>query len=395
MPPKRRDHPTSEADVPPKPTKRARFAAGPAPVEDDDSGRFEAEVDAGLDDDLGGKRGKRVKVDGYESDSTDDGEGVVYSRRKEEDEDDDMFAAGDDENDREKGKAGAKKETKYLAMGDIEGQEFDGPEGGEDDESATSDEPEDEDDAIRKSKEGMGFTLSKFNMKEEMEEGKFVDDGSFVRSVDAHAVHDKWLDDIGEREMKRARKAKRQAEKREKERIREEEQSGITTASGEGKTKMEMELLRYLQPGESVLEALARLGREKKKKEKNAARAKSKDEEKAKVSEIDRVTALASALMVNDTEVYSSTFEGFVRSVRRSGTVAADWNPPTAAYEYRWAEGYGAPDTKDTVYGPFSGLEMQTWYDASFFGTLGEKILVRKVIDGHSDEWAEWDQVFV
>ena len=396
MPPKRRDHPTSESDIAPKPSKRARFAAGPAPVEDEDASRFEAEVDAGLNEDLGGKRGKRVKVDGYDSDSTDDGEGVVYSRRKEDDEDDDMFAAGDDDAAGAKAKTGGKKETKYLAMGEIEGQEFDAAEGGDNDgDSETSGEPEDEDDAIRKSKEGMGFTLSKFNMKEEMEEGKFVEDGSFVRSVDAHAVHDKWLDDIGEREMKKARKAKRNAEKREKERIKEEERSGITTAS-EGKTRMEMELVRHLQPGESVLEALARLGREKKKKEKKASKAeKSNEDAKAKVSEIDRITSLASALMVNDTEVYSTTFEALVRSIRRSGTVAADWNPPVAAYEYRWGEGYGAPETKDVVYGPFSLLEMQTWYDASFFGQVGEKILVRKVMDGQSDEWAQWDQVFV
>lgn len=392
MPPKRRDHPTSESDIAPKPSKRARFAPGPAAIEDDDSSRFEAEVDAGLDEDLGGKRGKRVKVDGYESDSTDDGEGVVYSRRKGDDEDDDMFAAGDDDESGAKGKSGGKKETKYLAMGEIEGQEFDAADDADNDaESVISDEPEDEDDAIRKSKQGMGYTLSKFNMKEEMEEGKFVEDGSFVRSVDAHAVHDKWLDDVGEREMKRARKAKREAEKREKERIREEEKSGITTASGEGKTRMEMELVGHLQPGETVLEALARLGREKKKK----AKKEKTDEKKAKVSEIDRVTALASALMVNDTEVYSTTFEALVRSVRRSGTVAADWNPPVAAYEYKWGENYGAPETKDAVYGPFSALEMQTWYDSSFFGLVGEKILVRKVFDGKGEDWAQWDEVFV
>jgi CD2 antigen cytoplasmic tail-binding protein 2 len=395
MPPKRRNHPTSEADSAPKPSKRARFAAGPAPVEDEDASRFEAEVDAALDEDIGGKRGKRVKVDGYASDSTDDGEGVVYSRRKGEEEDDDMFAAGDDDAAGAGGKGSGKKETKYLAMGEIEGQEFDVADGtGNEDGSVSSNDPEDEDDAIRKSKEGMGYQLSKFNMKEEMEEGKFVEDGSFVRSFDAHAVHDKWLEDVGEREMKKARRAKRNAEKREKERIREEEKSGITVAIGEGKTRMEMELVGYLQPSESVIDALARLGKEKKKKAQKSAGVAKTSDVKAKAPDIDRITALASALLVHDAEVYSTTFEAHVRSIRRSGVVPAEWNPPVTAYEYRWADNVGAPDTKGAVYGPFSALEMRTWYDASFFGFSGEKILLRKVKDGMADEWAEWGDVF-
>jgi CD2 antigen cytoplasmic tail-binding protein 2 len=394
MPPKRRNHPTSEADSTAKPSKRARFAAGPAPVEDDDASRFEAEVDAALDEDIGGKRGKRVKVDGYESDSTDDGEGVVYSRRKDQDEDDDMFAAGDDATGAG-GKGAGRKETKYLAMGEIEGQEFDAVDGAENDNgSVSSDEPEDEDDAIRRSKEGMGYQLSKFNMKEEMEDGKFVEDGSFVRSFDAHAVHDKWLEDVGEREMKKARRAKRSAEKREKERIREEEKSGVTAAIGEGKTRMEMELVGYLRPSESVVNALARLGKEKKKKEQKSTATDKTSDVKAKVSDIDRITALASALLVHDTEIYSTTFEALVRSIRRSGVVTAEWNPPVTAYEYRWADNAGAPDTKGAVYGPFNALEMQTWYDASFFGLSGEKILLRKVTDGKTSEWAEWEDVF-
>lgn len=394
MPPKRRNHPTSEADSAAKPSKRARFAAGPALVEDEDASRFEAEVDAALDEDIG-KRGKRVNVDGYESDSTDDGEGVVYSRRKDQDEDDDMFAAGGDDAPSTEGKGAGKKETKYLAMGEIEGQEFDAADGAENDiGSESSDEPEDEDDAIRRSKEGMGYQLSKFNMKEEMEEGKFVDDGSFVRSFDAHAVHDKWLEDVGEREMKKARRARRNAEKREKERIREEERSGVTTAIGEGKTRMEMELVGYLRPSESVVDALARLGKEKKKKEQKSTAADKTSDVKAKVSDIDRITALASALLVHDTEIYSTTFEALVRSIRRSGVVTGEWNPPVTTYEYRWADNAGAPDTKGAVYGPFSALEMQTWYDASFFGLSGEKILLREVTDGKTSEWVVWDDVF-
>jgi CD2 antigen cytoplasmic tail-binding protein 2 len=57
----------------------------------------------------------------------------------------------------------------------------------DDDKSASESDPEDEDDRIRRSKAGMGYEFTKFNMKEEMEEGKFAEDGTYVRSFDQHA----------------------------------------------------------------------------------------------------------------------------------------------------------------------------------------------------------------
>ena len=52
----------------------------------------------------------------------------------------------------------------------------------------------------------MGYELSSFNMKSEMEEGKFDEDGTFHRSFDPHAVHDRWMENIDEREMRKARR---------------------------------------------------------------------------------------------------------------------------------------------------------------------------------------------
>ncbi|KAG8779973.1 hypothetical protein FRC15_009811 [Serendipita sp. 397] len=299
MPPKRRAASDVEG-LPNSAPKRARFAD---PHDDDrassnaakvkrkeamgtnenfDSAGFADEVDATLD--MAGKQKRKgaVKVDGYESDSTDDGEGVVLSRRKaeQEEDNDDMFAMGDGDDDEEKKDDGKKKQTRYLQLGEIEGQEFgaddeekefDEDELGVDEDSVSSSEPEDEDDAERRKKAGMGYELTKFNMKEEMEEGKFAEDGMYVRSYDAHATHDRWLEDVAERDIKKARRAKRKAEKREQERVKEENKSidEITAdgTSATGKAGMEKKLLEYLLPSETVLEALARLGREKKKKE--------------------------------------------------------------------------------------------------------------------------------
>ena len=226
---------------------------------DEDPANFAEQVDSALEQPS--RRGK-VKTEGYESDSSDDGEGVVLSRKGKDaaDEEEDMFAAAENAEKHEAqvdstGKK--KKEEKYLRLGDIQGQEFGGAVGSETDSSEESDEPEDEDDAERKSKASMGFEISSFNMREEMEEGKFTEDGNYVRTFDPHGIHDRWMDGLSEREIKLAKKRKRQHEKEQRERIAAEERE--LRESG-GKAALELQLLAMLKKGETVLEALQRLG---------------------------------------------------------------------------------------------------------------------------------------
>ena len=100
--------------MPPRPShKRAAASSGentPAPegsrkktrfVEpSEDPANFAEEVDAQLENPSARRKG-RVNTEGYESDSSDDGEGVVNSRKPgaagAADEDDDMFAMGEKE----------------------------------------------------------------------------------------------------------------------------------------------------------------------------------------------------------------------------------------------------------------------------------------------------------
>ena len=249
----------------PPPTKKTRFVE-PA----DDTANFAEEVDAALENPSATRKG-RVKTEGYDSDSSDDGEGVVLSRRaggadgtaKDDDEDDDMFAAGSKDDDAKAAAAGSGEKKKgaeeFLRLGDIEGQEF-GRGSGDDDggeESSGDDEPEDEDDAERRKKAGMGYELSSFNMREEMEEGKFSADGMYVRNFDPHALHDRWMDGLDEREIKLARKRKRRQEKAQKEKIQAEQRELEELG---GKEAVEREVLGMLKKGETVLEALQRLG---------------------------------------------------------------------------------------------------------------------------------------
>ncbi|KIO20563.1 hypothetical protein M407DRAFT_81465 [Tulasnella calospora MUT 4182] len=353
------------------------------------------------------KRKGRVKTEGYDTDSSDDGEGVVESRKKarrkkgDDDEDDvDMFGGGDDQSDEEAAAANTKKkDTKFMALGDIEGQEFSGRGGSDADDDEN--EPEDEDDAVRRSKKGMGYELSSFNMKDEMEEGKFDEAGMFVRAFDPHQVHDRWMEGLDETEIKKAKRSRKKMEEREAARRHQvDEEEGL---SHKTKEQLELELLDWVRPGESVLQTLGRLGAEKKKNEK--ARPKQKPKSAKANSAIDRVTALASALMeMGNLHVYDETHRTLLFNAREAGLVAKDWVPPSAApppappttkYEYRWAPEYLASTSGgaklDETFGPFTGEELLAWKAASYFGPSGERVQLRKA--GGGDSWSDWSTV--
>lgn len=358
---------------------------------EDDPANFAEQVDASLESKS--RKGK-VKNEGYESDSSDDGEGVVNSRKKggkggeDEDEEDDMFAAAD-KDEKEEEVAGKKKADKFMRLGDIEGQEFNN-----ESEESDIEEFEDEDARERKKKEGMGFELSSFNMRDEMEEGKFTEDGNYIRTVDPHQVHDKWMDGLDEREIKIARKRKREQEKKQREKMEKEERE---LAESGGPVAIERKLLPLLKKGESVLEALQRLGAAAKRKPaapKKAAKRKAGEEpmavdkEAAPPTDIEIITDLASQLMsLGDADAYSKTYEEIVRHVRSSGDVEANWEPPSAdvKYEYKWDK----PGNTE-VFGPFSEDDMKTWYKAAYFGQYGELVNVRPV---GSSEWGDWSDI--
>ncbi|KAJ2913433.1 hypothetical protein MD484_g6971, partial [Candolleomyces efflorescens] len=365
-------------------SKKTRFVEP-----DEDPANFAEQVDSALE--TRSRRGK-VRSEGYESDSSDDGEGVVNSRKKgkeEEEEEDDMFAMADKE-EKAQEESGKKKQDKFMRLGDIEGQEFNDESG----ENSDDEDFEDEDARERKKKEGMGFELSSFNMREEMEEGKFTDDGNYIRTFDPHQVHDKWMDGLDEREIKLARKRKREQEKKQKEKIEREERE--LEESG-GPAAVELKLLPYLKKGETILEALQRLGAAEKRKQPAKKPAKRKadgamnvDKQPHTPTDIETITELASKLMsLGDADVYSKSYEELVRHVRTAGNVEQNWEPPSAdvKYEYKWDKP-GSGQT-DQPFGPFSEENMKSWYKAAYFGTYGEQVKVRRV----GGEWGDWDDV--
>ena len=107
-------------------------------------------------------------------------------------------------------------------------------------------------------------------------------------------------------------------------------------------------------------------------------------------SQIDRLTSLASKLLdFGDVDIYDKTYEHLVRSVRSSGRMPQDWQPPSAdpKYEYKW-DVPGTTNPTD-IFGPYGEEEMKAWLEAQYFGPSGEKIKVRTV----GGDWGDWDDV--
>ncbi len=127
--------------------------------------------------------------------------------------------------------------------------------------------------------------LDAFNMKGEMEEGRFDDAGNFVRkAADPQAVHDSWLEGVSRKDMKRAREA---ADKREQERrVKAVAADQVLTSD------ILVALITRLERTETVLEALARLGRgaEKKKPKWQQSRNKRRKDEREGAMDVDAET---------------------------------------------------------------------------------------------------------
>lgn len=424
------------------------------------------EDDAILDADvIGGsaatKRGA-VNLDGYDSDSDNETFNARAESRKRgnvnileqldnydatssgaapgaaagDDDDDDMFAADDDEpkeapEDGDFDKNGRKKDkVRFLDDDQIVGQEQASRDKDQIriDNEASSDDEEDVDLAIQEEgvdeEVGAGGLkknapkVEAFNLKQEMEEGQFDQDGNYVRKGgDPDAVHDSWLEGLSKKEMKKAAAAheKREAEAR-KRRLDEDE----VLVSDLLKT-----LILNLDRTETPLEALARLGKKQtkpkkipkwklKKMNKGAegmdvdGGADSQDAEQQRIkASINAITDAADKLLSRDhEEIYDQERELLVREYRRE--TGEDWVEPEAAeadrdqegegegqetavkpgtmWEFRWVDGRDGGASQ----GPYDGATMKAWQDAGYFPE--DAVEFRVVEEGR--EWRSRVKVF-
>ena len=309
-----------------------------------------------------------------------------------------------------------RKEVRFLAEDDIEGQVAGSKSGGhvsadllmngngvarrngkskEVDSSSESDVDEEERANVRDVDEEIGAggkkehapKLDAFNMKNEQEEGRFDAQGNFVRkAADPDAVHDSWLEGVSKKDMKKAKEA---ADKRDEETRQKRKEDDAILTSDILKT-----LIPYLERGETVLESLARLGRAKEKKKpkwqnKNKRKgddAMDVDHEKTpedpaetrRREAVEAVTGAADQLLTRgQTEIYDAERELLMRQYSRE--TGEDWvdaprdeeegedvNGAREAkqWEYRWSDGRDGGQ----VNGPYVGSMMVAWNDAGYFG---------------------------
>jgi CD2 antigen cytoplasmic tail-binding protein 2 len=394
--------------------------------EDEDAGGDADNVLAA--DVIGGSRATKrgaVNIDGYDSDSDNENfESRAEERGKkgggddiqlaevmdsygkgskakspDDDEEVDMFAADDDEavDSGEKSKLGKKrKDVRFLAK--IEGQEDTSKSGGtvRMDEQESSDDEEDVALAIEEEgvdeEVGLGGLkrnapkIDAFNMREEQEDGAFDEAGNYIRkAADADDVHDRWLEGLSKKDMKKAAAAH---EKREAELRQQQKEDDRLATSDLLKT-----LILNLDKGETALEALARLGKRQVKPKKipkwklkktkggtddaDVDMQETDEAAQAKIKEsISAITDAADKLLRRDNQdIYSMERELLIREYRNETGEAwvepsnteqevREDAPAAKMWEYRWTDGRDGGAKQ----GPFDSSTMKAWQDAGYFG---------------------------
>jgi CD2 antigen cytoplasmic tail-binding protein 2 len=469
----RTHHAVGDDDAGPSSSKRARFdLRNPSALAPD-----ALDEDAVLDVDEIGRRGQGVRrnavnLDGFESDSENEGFDARAEARARDgqrppaDADDDMFAEPQEDRDAAAARRKTKKTVRFLEDSEIEGQvassrggrslqaDLSRPtakaaeeESESESESDVADEERARIDADMDEELGAGSKkahaplLDAFNMRAEQEEGRFDEQGNYVRkAADPDAIHDSWLEGVSRRDIRRAREA---AEKRDAEqRQRDYEDDRIRTADLLGT------LITHLQRAETVLEALARLGKGQRKKkpkwqtkpkknprnqnqnrnqngagtetETETAEEGDTAEDVARKQAIEAVTGAANTLFTRgQVDIYDVERELLTRQYRREtgmewvdppATVLPSPSPsssssssslslslssssssstatngaargagPNTMWEYRWS------DARDggATHGPYDGATMQSWSDAGYFG---EGVEVR--LAGETSAWS-------
>jgi CD2 antigen cytoplasmic tail-binding protein 2 len=376
--------------------------------------------DARAEERAKGRKGKDVslaeQLDGYTKEK--DGNGATG--KLEEEDDADMFAdleddfKDGDEDEEDVGKRKNRKAVKFLEDEDMDtlGQVKESKSGGHvsanfaldpkgklstharDDQESSDDE---DDAALAAEEEGIDEEvgagglkrnapkIDAYNMDAENEEGRFDENYNYVRkAADPDAKHDSWLEGVSKKDMKKAAQAH---EKREAERAQKRREDDAMLMPDILRT-----LILRLEKGETVLEALARLGKGqtktkkvpkwKLKKQRKGSNEdmdvdeekKAEDPEQVKIREaVDAITGAADQLLTRgETEIYEQEREMLIRKYKRE--TGEDWVEPsveevidkglTKMWEYRWIDG------RDGVakQGPYDGPTMAAWQDAGYFG---------------------------
>ena len=355
----------------------ARFdPRNPAMLLDSNGGRAGDDLDArdeeDLEFDIGGATNKRnaVNIDGYESDSS----GNEQMRKpKSAGDDEDMF--GDEaEKTKDDDAKSKKKKVRLLDEDEIEGQDFSSKREYQDIVDEDVDEEEDDEEVIDFEEVGAAGRkqrppkLEAFNMREDMEEGRFDESGNFIHNApDPHASHDSWLQGVTNKDilkaresMERSKEAERQAEMESRGRSQQDDTNArVTALTG---------LIKELRPGECPLELLARINKERKTNGSKRIQGKGKQAVQDAVgSRIEAITEWTDLLLAQgNSNAYEDVRELYIRAYKKD--TGSDWiedeKKEGVQWEYKWPE-------SDEIHSGFSTADMKAWTDAGYWGDDG------------------------
>ncbi|KAJ3232138.1 Ras- protein Rab-2A [Chytriomyces hyalinus] len=233
-----------------------------------------------------------------------------------------------------------------------------------------------------------GVAIEPFNMNNEMEEGGFDENFNYIRTLDEHAFHDKWLGGISGDEIKRAKVAS----DRQKARISAMDAMEEEDADENSCWKT---VLSFMKPKETVAGALKRLGGPKKipawkkNQKKKLDSSTAETEETPEAAEL-RKKSLADLITVTDSltgqygryDVMEQTYESLARILRIANLLDDNWQPgdpvgstkKSSESKVMWE--YKLSAESDDVLGPFPASQMLSWKESGFWENI-ESIQVR------------------
>lgn len=374
-----------------------------------------------LEQDIEGSRPKdkrnKIKLD-FDSDSSDDGQ----TRREKElekanaknDEDDDMFSDEDNE-DEQKNNSNTNNNNnnstiKLMNMEAFEKEsEIENIKQVADDENVADDEDEEEineqnvdiDYFVNPNHEEAGSVsrrtkthepkIEAFNLRNDMEEGNFDEEGNFIRNAaDSSAHQDQWLDGVSKSEIRKARLAHNQRELAQHE----------AKLPFQSVSDLMAKLVEHLEVGESPLEALQRLNTSRKQSGKNKRASRRKQEltkstttveEKKMTAEIEEISHYSDLLLQkNISSIYEMSKEEILRfyekqtgeryTLKRKRLLSPEEPVVSKSWEFRW-------DGSDELHGPYDSATMKSWIENNYFDS---RVSVRQV---GTEFFVPYDQV--
>ncbi|XP_022649873.1 CD2 antigen cytoplasmic tail-binding protein 2 homolog isoform X2 [Varroa jacobsoni] len=229
--------------------------------------------------------------------------------------------------------------------------------------------------------------ITAFNMEEEMQQGHFDKEGTFIFKKEKEEIKDSWLDNIDWVKVK------------EREEIEEKEKGLADSSDSESDAPQTVDIkatyakmLEVMRPGEDVLRCIKRLGGGQ-----HGSRSNRKDKRKLNPEQqavLDKIVGCAGDILATgDMDIYQRTYEQLrlalapkkdtsdmdifaddetTADIKKNNDTPSTSESSSADFmvtgdekvmwEYKWDEENGSQ-----VYGPYSSEDMLAWSEQGYF----------------------------